>query len=60
MTDISRAEFESLHLTEGVAMKTFSAADALKKIRLVHYDAFALWVLRVRHRLVPARSDRDT
>jgi ADP-ribose pyrophosphatase YjhB (NUDIX family) len=57
LAHISRAEFQNLNLTEGVAMKAFSAADALKKIRLVHYDAFALWVLESRHRLVPATAD---
>lgn len=30
ITEINSVELESLHLTEGVAMKAFSAADALK------------------------------
>ena len=53
-TEISRAKIGDLHLTEGLGMKAFSAAEALTKLRLVHYDAFALWVLESRHRLSPA------
>ena len=48
---LTRVDVENIRLSEGVDVKAFSAKYALTRLRLVHYDAFALWALESRDRL---------
>jgi 8-oxo-dGTP pyrophosphatase MutT (NUDIX family) len=51
LTYITASEVDEITLTEGQNFATFTAAEALSRLRLVHYDAFAIWVLEERLRL---------
>jgi 8-oxo-dGTP pyrophosphatase MutT (NUDIX family) len=52
LTLLSRSDVTSISLSEGVAIRAFSPAEALDKLKLVYYDAFALWALESRQRLL--------
>ncbi|MBL8630578.1 MAG: NUDIX domain-containing protein [Rhodospirillaceae bacterium] len=48
---LSAAHIPALRLGEGSAFRLFTPAEALSDIRLVPYDAFALWMWYARNRL---------
>jgi 8-oxo-dGTP pyrophosphatase MutT (NUDIX family) len=50
---VSAADMQNIRLNEGVDVKAFASRDALAKLRLVYYDAFAIWALESRQRLLP-------
>jgi 8-oxo-dGTP pyrophosphatase MutT (NUDIX family) len=50
---ISRADLTRLVLHEGAEMRVVSAAEALTRLRLTPYDAFALFLHQARGRLNP-------
>jgi 8-oxo-dGTP pyrophosphatase MutT (NUDIX family) len=58
LTHASRSDVNSVRLTEGSEVKAFSPEQALDQLKLVYYDAFAIWALESRDRLI-SRSARD-
>jgi 8-oxo-dGTP pyrophosphatase MutT (NUDIX family) len=53
LTDLQLA---GLRLGEGSEWRAFTAREALSGLRLVPYDAFALWTHANRHRLIAPRE----
>ena len=51
---IGRAVADRLVLHEGAAMRVFGGGEALARIRLTPYDAFALFLHHARARLAPS------
>lgn len=54
LAHFSNSEIESINLNEGLDVKAFTATEALNHLRLVYYDAFAIWALESRQRLISA------
>ncbi len=48
---LTEDEIPRLKIAEGRALEAFTARDALARLRLVPYDAFALWMHANNHRL---------
>lgn len=53
IAQVTDAQIPNIRLGEGSAFQWFSPADALANLRLVPYDAFALWMWQARNRIGP-------
>ena len=53
------ADLAGLRLGEGADIAAFPAQHALEKLRMVPYDAFALWMHHNRNRIGPVAAGRD-
>lgn len=54
VTQATPSDLKLMSLNEGVDVQAFSPEQALLELSLVYYDAFAIWALESRNRLIPA------